>query len=88
MYFHVIENAQRDGVKGYRRVKTYKRYGDLVKWLEKTGEAVWVVESAYEYLSLSGGPSYPLRQLGGFQASYWNTGGWGTTTMPVMPFLG
>lgn len=85
MFFHVVENTQRDGVKVYRKVKTYKRYADLDRWVRKNGGPVWVIESAFPELSLSGGPSLPLRQLGGMQASYWNTGGWGYGLMPLLP---
>ena len=89
MYFHVLEKTMRNGVKGYLHIKCYKRYSTLEKFLAKTGAAVWVVESELDYL-----PHVPYTKdadkptlYGGFTASYWNTGGWGSTTMPKMPLL-
>lgn len=88
MFFHVLENTQRNGVKGYRHIKTYKNYTSLKKWLDREGKPVWVVESNTEYLPVpykSDGNTPTM--YGGFIASYWNTGGWGTTTMPVLSLL-
>ncbi len=78
MYYHVIENCQRAGVQGYRLVKTYRSAKRLYTWLEKTGAPVWVLESNRDFLPYRG-------ELGGFPAAYWNTGGWGLTTMPKLP---
>lgn len=87
MYFHVIENCQRNGIKGYRLVKTYRQYPALMKWLLKTGAPIWVVESKLEYIQLPYRHSpQQVMTYGGFTASYWNTGGWGSATMPVLPW--
>jgi hypothetical protein len=85
MYFHVIENTQRNRVKGYRLVKTYKSYKALQKWVEKEGKVVWVVASKYDHLRVNGQHSQP--SFGNIIADYWNSGGWGTTTMPLMPLF-
>lgn len=85
MYHHVIENTQRNGQPVYRHVKTYVRYPALEKWLLKTGKPVWVISTRNPILTINGQHSQPT--LGGFIASYWNTGGWGTTTMPVLPLV-
>jgi hypothetical protein len=82
MYFHVIENCKRDGISGYRLVKTYKNHSALVKWLLRTGKPVWVESSNRDYIVANGGV------YGGHTVSYWNTGGWGSTTMPVLPIFG
>lgn len=82
MYYHVIENCQRDGVKVYRLVKTYKRYSMLQRWLDKTGQPVWVIANGNDSLQ----NTVHLGGFGGFVASYWNSGGWGFTRMPVLPF--
>ena len=81
MYYHVIENTQRNGVKGYRLVKTYKRVGALMNRLYKTGAPVWVENSRNDSLYVPGGV------YGGHVVSYWNTGGWASAVMPRMPFF-
>lgn len=80
MYFHVIENTMRDGIKGYRLVKTYQKPDALLKYLLRTGAPVWIVESQRNFIPYTS-------KFGGFTASYWNTGGFGITTMPVMPMF-
>jgi hypothetical protein len=75
----------RNGVKGYRLVKTYKNYLALFKWLEKEGRPLWVVESKQDYIPVNGQHSQP--SYGGFIANYWNSGGLGQTTMPVLPLF-
>lgn len=88
MYFHVIENTKRDGQNVYRHIRTYKRYAMLERFLRKEGRPLWVVESQFDHLT-----ARPYQHaegaaaFGGFTASYWNTGGWGTTVMPPLPLL-
>lgn len=83
MYFHVIENTRRDGQSVYRRIRTYQRYAALERFLRKEGRPLWVVESKSKYLPINGQHSQPT--VGGHIASYWNEGGWGVTTMPLLP---
>lgn len=82
MFYHVIENCQRDGVRGYRLVKTYKNWNAMDKWLRREGKPVWVESSKRDHLVVNGGV------YGGFSCSYYNTGGYGVTTMPVLPIFG
>jgi hypothetical protein len=82
MYYHVIENAQRNGAQVYVHVKTYKRWQALDTYVRKTGKPVWIIDSRTEYLREGTNPGAPY---GGFIASYYNTGGYGVTTMPVLP---
>jgi hypothetical protein len=79
MYYHVIENTMRNGVRGYRLVKTYKNWKALDKWLRKEGRPLWVESSNRDHLVVNGGV------YGGFTASYWNTGGWASAVMPKLP---
>lgn len=80
MFYRVIENTQRKGMPVYRLVKTYKRYAALQKWLDKTGQPVWVLATRDNELIVYGAT------LGGHSASYWNTGGWGFGYMPILRF--
>lgn len=85
MYYHVLKNVQRERISGYVLVKTYRNWKALQRWLEKTGEAVWVIESQNNWVPINGQHSQP--GVGNRQASYWNTGGWGVTTMPLLPLF-
>jgi hypothetical protein len=85
MYFHVLENTQRNRQPHYKLIKTYKNYAMLEKWLLKTGKPVWVIENRTEQLPINNF-SDPI-MVGGHTANYWNSGGWGTTTMPVLPLV-
>lgn len=82
MRFHIVENTMRNGVKGYRYVKSFKTYTGLEKWVARNGGPVWVVSDFHDTLQTNGAEVF-----GGIHASYWNTGGWGVATMPVMPLL-
>lgn len=64
----------------YRLVRTYKRYAALQKWLDRTGQPVWVLTTKEDHLTVYGA------MLGGHSASYWNTGGWGFGYMPIFRF--
>ena len=81
MYYHIIENTMRNGVRGYRLVKTYKNHASLQKYVEKNGGPVWVECSKYDFLLVRGG------EYGGGTCSYWNTGGWASAVMPRLPLL-
>lgn len=89
MYFHILENARRNGVKGYLHTKSYKSFKRMEKALVKAGKPVWVIETELEYL-----PHIPYHKdfntpalYGGFTASIWNTGGWQSATLPLLPLL-
>lgn len=75
MYFHVVRNCQRDGRPVYIHTKTYRSFKRLMRHLESDGRPAWIIESKHDYLPT----------LGNFTTSYWNTGGFGFTTMPVLP---
>jgi hypothetical protein len=82
-FYHVIENAQRNGVQVYVHVKTYKRWQALDTYVRKSGNPVWIICSRTETI-----PNYMFVEqhtIGNIEASYYNTGGYGVTTMPVLP---
>lgn len=84
-FYHVVENAQRDGRPVYVLVKTYRRWGNLMKWLMRPEcKPSWVVESRNEWLPVNGQESQPT--VGGNMTQYWNIGsGWNRAIMPKLP---
>lgn len=80
-YMHVIEVARRNGISGYRVVKSYKNRPAMEKFVAHYGKPVWLL--------VHGSSSLPatLSTLGGYNASYWNSGaGWQLGFMPILPF--
>ena len=83
-FYHVVQNGQRAGMKGYVLVRTYQQPEAARKWVEKQGKPVWVIESQVDYLAVGEG-----RQLGGCLEWRWNSGsGWVQDRMPVLPVVG
>lgn len=88
-YWHVVANGRKEERQGYLHRKTYRSERAALQYAERMGLPVWIVKSAFKYLSLTGGPDYRLLTLGDFEALRWNSGsGLVKDTMPRLPFLG